>query len=92
MLPDALSVFFSHNYNTKEDMLNTTNAQRILDDLSPLLKTFREDLHRNPELSWHEFRTTDKIHDPNNYSGYSSINRTLDSGLVEANKIDTGQT
>lgn len=70
-------------------MLKTIDAQRILKELSPLLRTFREDLHRNPELSWKEFRTTDKIYEALSSAGYSLLSRPLETGVVADYIVDS---
>lgn len=38
-------------------------ALAVREDLEPMLHAFRQDLHRHPELSWQEHRTTHKIAD-----------------------------
>jgi len=59
-----------------------------MNDLAPMLKAFREDLHRYPELSWKEFNTTEKIHDALSKAGYSDLKRPLETGLIVDYVVD----
>ncbi len=43
---------------------------------------FRETLHRDPELSWQEFRTTQKIEDFLRTHDITAIRKPLDTGLI----------
>jgi amidohydrolase len=49
-------------------------------NLYPLLEAFREDLHQHPELSWKEFRTTEKIEEILRGDGLSNFQRPLETG------------
>ena len=43
---------------------------------------FRKDLHRHPELSWQEFRTTQKIKEMLQEFGVAKISAPLETGLI----------
>lgn len=51
-----------------------------IEELYPALKAFREDLHQHPELSWQEFRTTEKIEEILRDNGLNHFKRPLETG------------
>ena len=51
-----------------------------IEGLYPVLKAFREDLHQHPELSWQEFRTTEKIEEILRKNGLSDFKKPLETG------------
>jgi amidohydrolase len=58
--------------------LSYLNGQ--IDKLFPFLKKFREDLHKYPELSWNEFRTTQKIEEALASSEIKNFIKPLETG------------
>jgi len=54
--------------------------EKEIESLYPLLKAFREDLHQHPELSWQEYRTTQKIEDILRGNGLNDFQRPLETG------------
>ncbi len=66
----------SHKRPTINDMKETVAT------IFPTLVEFRETLHRDPELSWQEFRTTQKIEDLLRANGIEEIRKPLDTGLI----------
>ena len=50
--------------------------------VSSALSTLRRDLHRNPELSWKEHRTAERLVAALNAFGITDITRVADTGLV----------
>lgn len=59
---------------------HTAEIRKHIDHLYPRLKGFREDLHRHPELSWKEFRTTQKIEVMLKQHGLKNFNKPLETG------------
>ncbi len=57
-----------------------STVQSIIKKLLPDLKRFREDLHRHPELSWQEYRTTEKIMAFLKKYGIETFHRPMDTG------------
>ncbi|MFQ5585166.1 MAG: M20 family metallopeptidase, partial [Calditrichia bacterium] len=53
---------------------------KIIEQLYPVLSDFRNDLHRNPELSWQEFRTTQKIDEILKEYGLPTLVKPLETG------------
>ncbi len=56
--------------------------QEQVNRLLPELIDFREDLHRHPELSWQEHRTTDKIQEKLAAHGLKHFRRVIDTGGI----------
>lgn len=54
--------------------------RKEIKNLFPILKTFREDLHQHPELSWHEYRTTKKIEGLLKRYQLTNFRKPLDTG------------
>ncbi|NOX36725.1 MAG: amidohydrolase [Calditrichaeota bacterium] len=52
----------------------------VIKKLLPDLKRFREDLHQHPELSWQEFRTTEKIIEFLKKFGIEEFHRPIETG------------
>lgn len=52
------------------------------DDVALQLSSLRRDLHRNPELSWHEERTVQLLSDTVTELGVSDVKRVANTGLV----------
>ena len=63
-----------------ESSLNAGKINTYINDLAPLLFKFREDLHRNPELSWNEFKTTRKIENTLKENGIDNFKKPLKTG------------
>ena len=64
-------------------MINTqlkSHINKELNNLYPLLKRFREDLHQHPELSWREYRTTKKIEEFLKRNGLTNFRKPIDTG------------
>lgn len=64
-------------------MPNTQLRSQInkeLNNLYPLLKKFREDLHQHPELSWQEYRTTKKIEELLKKNKLTNFQKPTDTG------------
>lgn len=51
-------------------------------DVALQLSSLRRDLHRNPELSWHEERTVQLLSDTVTELGVSDVKRVANTGLV----------
>ena len=64
---------------SKSDITQAAIQQEVK-RLLPELIEFREDLHRHPELSWQEFRTTEKIGEKLAAHGLSNFKRIIDTG------------
>jgi len=60
--------------------MKAENLTPEIEGLFPVLKAFREDLHQHPELSWQEFRTTDKIQEILQKNGLEDFKRPLETG------------
>lgn len=54
-----------------------------------LLLEWRRHLHSHPELSWHEFETTEYIHNELKKLGIENISRPLKTGLIA--RLENGQ-
>ncbi|MGH1362568.1 MAG: M20 metallopeptidase family protein [Calditrichia bacterium] len=63
-------------------------AQTTLENLSPFIREFREDLHRHPELSWKEHRTTERVRTTLEEVGFKDIRQPLDTGLIADYIVD----
>lgn len=50
--------------------------------LSPELKAWKDDLHRHPELSWHELRTTAFVREQLVAMGLELVDLGMDTGVV----------
>ena len=64
------------------DKSTIIRMQQIVNDLHEELVEFRQDLHRHPELSWEEFRTTAKIREMLASRGIDNFATPLPSGGV----------
>jgi amidohydrolase len=72
--------------------LNVNEINSHIDELAPFLYKFREDLHRNPELSWKEFKTTEKIEKILKEHGIKDFQKPLETGgFVDLKKSDNAQ-
>jgi len=60
--------------------ISSSQIDKEIGKLYAQLKAFREDLHRHPELSWKEFRTTEKIESLLSGNGIDAFQRPLDTG------------
>jgi amidohydrolase len=58
------------------------NLQENIAAVFDQIVEFREDLHRHPELSWQEFRTTEKIKELLQNNGILNLSTPLETGLV----------
>lgn len=61
---------------------SAVKAQSAVEDIFETIIRFREDLHRHPELSWQEFRTTEKIVEILKTHGIVNLSTPLETGVV----------
>lgn len=73
-----------HNFRKQKMMAdtNTTTVENLIENIFPILVTFRRELHREPELSWNEFKTTEKIIQFLRHFRYERFFRPLSTGVV----------
>ncbi|MFZ0390802.1 MAG: amidohydrolase, partial [Calditrichia bacterium] len=71
--------------------MKLSKLDSLITRLYPDLQNLRRDLHRDPELSWKEYRTTNKIRDFLRQQGYSDFHQPLDTGLVTETQWESGR-
>lgn len=74
---------------TKDNPLLRQVKQLIEEQFGELIE-FRRSLHREPEVAWKEFRTTEKIISFLTKQGIKTISRPLDTGVVAELPSRTG--